>query len=269
MNSTPLLCYHRKIMDSFTQNSGAPVLVTAATHQELDYLVRAVGPGRADLLLPHKVHGGVIDGVPVMLALTGMGKVNAASCLTLLVERHRPRLVINTGCAGAYDGSGLVVGDLVVASAEVYGDDGVFTTVGWEPLDFIGIPLLERNGQRYFNEFPLSFSASEKAMQLAAALGLPLKRGRFVTVSTCSGTLTRGRELAGRFDALCENMEGAAAAHVSLMYGIDCLELRGISNLVEDRDLSRWEISRAVENAQRFVVKYIQSLALKEFGPRE
>ncbi len=256
-------------MDTCTPNNAAPVLVTAATHQELDYLVRAIAPGRADVLLPHEVHSGVINGVPVLLALTGIGKVNAASSLTLLVERHRPRLVINTGCAGAYDGSGLGVGDLVVASAEVYGDDGVLTPAGWEPLDFIGIPLLERKGRRYFNEFPLSFSASEKAMQLAAALGIPLKRGRFVTVSTCSGTMSRGRELAGRFDALCENMEGAAAAHVLLMYGIDCLELRGISNLVEDRDLSRWDIPRAVENAQRFVVKYIQSLAFKESGPRE
>ncbi|GFE57263.1 futalosine hydrolase [Geobacter sp. AOG1] len=256
-------------METLTPNNGAPVLVTAATLQELDHLFRAIGPGRQDSLLFREVHTGAIDGVSVVLAVTGMGKVNAASVLTLLVERYRPRLVINTGCAGAYEGSGLEVGDLAVASVEVYGDDGVISPAGWEPLDLIGIPLLELKGRRYFNEFPLSFSASEKAMQLAAALGISVKRGRFVTVSTCSGSASRGRELADRFDSLCENMEGAAVAHVSLMYGIDCMEVRGISNLVEDRDLSRWNIPRAVENAQRFVLKYIQSLAPKEFGSRE
>ncbi|HEX5773714.1 MAG TPA: futalosine hydrolase [Geomobilimonas sp.] len=256
-------------MEIVTPKNGAPVLVTAATLQELDHLIRAIGQGGQDTILFRQVHAGTIDGVSVVLAVTGMGKVNAASTLTLLVERYRPQLVINTGCAGAYEGSGLAVGDLAVASVEAYGDDGVFTPAGWEPLDFIGIPLLERKGRCYFNEFPLSFSASEKAMQLAAALGIPVKRGRFVTVSTCSGSTSRGRELADRFDALCESMEGAAVAHVSLMYGIDCLEVRGISNPVEDRDLSRWNIPRAVENAQRFVLKYIQSLAFKEFGSRE
>jgi futalosine hydrolase len=53
-------------------------------------------------------------------------------------------------------------------------------------------------------------------------------------------------------------MEGAAAALVALQYGIDCLEVRGISNLVEDRDLSRWNIQLAVEQAQRFVYRYIE-----------
>lgn len=256
-------------METATSKNGAPVLVIAATLPEIDNLVRAIGPGRQDTMQFRQVHVGTIDGVSVVLGVTGMGKVNAASTLTLLVERYRPQLVINTGCAGAYEGSGLAVGDLAVASVEAYGDDGVLTPAGWEPLEIIGIPLLERKGRRYFNEFPLSFSASEKAMRLAAAFGISVKRGRFVTVSTCSGSTSRGRELAGRFDALCENMEGAAVAHVSLMYGIDCLEVRGISNPVEDRDLSRWNIPRAVENAQRFVLKYIQSLAIKESGPRE
>jgi futalosine hydrolase len=41
---------------------------------------------------------------------------------------------------------------------------------------------------------------------------------------------------------------------------VDCLEIRGISNMVEDRDLSRWNIPLAVENAQRFVLKFIEAL---------
>ena len=55
-------------------------------------------------------------------------------------------------------------------------------------------------------------------------------------------------------------MEGAAAAQVALRYGVDCLEIRGISNMVEDRDLLRWNISLAVENAQSFVLKFIEAL---------
>ena len=51
-----------------------------------------------------------------------------------------------------------------------------------------------------------------------------------------------------RWGAVCENMEGAAAAHVSLLYGVPFAEARGISNIVEDRDRSRWDINTACAN---------------------
>ncbi|MDD2501900.1 MAG: futalosine hydrolase, partial [Geobacter sp.] len=44
----------------------------------------------------------------------------------------------------------------------------------------------------------------------------------------------------------------------ALRYGVPCLEIRGISNLVEDRDMARWDIGRAVEAAQRFVIKVVE-----------
>jgi futalosine hydrolase len=236
-----------------------PIIITAATARELSSLIGQAGTSPISPA-PFVVHEGVLAGRRVVLAVTGIGKVNAAACTTFLLERYTPRLLVSTGCAGAYPGSGMEVGDLAVASSEVCGDEGVLTPTGWEPLQLIGIPTVERGGNRYFNEFPLSLSAAARAMNLASHLGLPMHRGRFVTVSTCSGTDARGLELWERFHAICENMEGAAVAQVALLYGVDALEVRGISNLVEDRDLSRWNIPLAVEEAQRFLVKYIESL---------
>jgi futalosine hydrolase len=45
-----------------------------------------------------------------------------------------------------------------------------------------------------------------------------------------------------------------------MCYGIDCLEVRGISNMVEDRDLSRWDIPLAVEKTQRFLLRLLETL---------
>jgi len=51
--------------------------------------------------------------------------------------------------------------------------------------------------------------------------------------------------LAGLYRGLCENMEGAAVARVCREFGLPCLELRCVSNLVEDRDRSRWRLRDA------------------------
>jgi futalosine hydrolase len=97
-------------------------------------------------------------------------------------------------------------------------------------------------------------------MQMADYYGVFLMRGRSATVSTCSGTRRYGEELSNRWNAVMENMEGAAVAQICLRCGVDCLEIRGISNLVEERDLKKWDIPRAVEAAQRFVLKYLEEM---------
>ncbi len=237
-----------------------PVLILAAVDQEIALLREAMGESAVarDGVFPY--HEGTLGPRPVAICAGGIGKVNAAAAAAALIERLQPALVINTGCGGAYSSSGLTVGDLVVASDEFLGDEGVLTSDGWHDLQFMKLPSLAHNGHPYHNRLPLSRHLAEKAVQLADGYGLKLRRGPFITVSTCSGTRQRGDELAGRFNGLCENMEGAAIVQVCLRYGIDCLELRGISNMVDTRDMKSWDIPRAVERAQRFLLKYLEEI---------
>ena len=236
-----------------------PLLITAATEREIAQLVRETGGVPASGAEPRPVWECEFAGHRLVLAITGIGKVNTASSVTSLIATHRPSLIINTGCGGAYPETGMRVGELAIATAEIYGDEGVLTADGWHSLELIGIPSVERLGNRYANEFPLSLEAAQKAFQLGTSLDLPVRRGKFITVSTCSGTAERGAELFRLFGGICENMEGAAVAHVALLYGVDALEVRGISNMVEDRDLSRWDIPLAAEMAQRFLLRYVEN----------
>lgn len=237
-----------------------PILILAAVEQEIALLRDALGASAVtrDGVFPH--HEGMLGTRPVAICVGGIGKINAAAATTALIERLQPRLVVNTGCGGAYLSSGLAVGDLAVASDECLGDEGVLTSGGWHDLQFMGIPSLPHNGHSYHNRLPLSRHLAEKAVRLADGYGLKLRRGPFVTVSTCSGTRQRGDELAGRYNGICENMEGAAVVQVCLRYGIDCMELRGISNMVDERNMKSWDIPRAVEAAQRFLLKYLEML---------
>jgi futalosine hydrolase len=237
-----------------------PIVIIAAVPQEVELLEKALEHSGRVNSGGFGYTEGTFGNLRVAVCTGGVGKVNAAAATAIMIGRYQPQLVINTGCAGAYVSSGLAIGNLVVASEEVLADDGVAVADGWKDLRYMNLPSVEQGGVICYNVLPLSGHASEKAMQLADYYGVFLKRGRFATVSTCSGTRLHGDELSHRWSALVENMEGAAVAQVCLRCGVDCLEIRGISNMVEERDLKKWDIPRAVEVAQSFVLKYLAEM---------
>ena len=197
---------------------------------------------------------GKLFGKNVIYTISGMGKANAAHKATVLLERFSPRVVILFGVGGAYPSSGLGIGDVAIAEKEVYGDEGVVTPDGFRGTDFIGIPLLKIGGKRYFNEFPLS----PPRLPLVSRRNFEMRSGTFVTVSTCTGTRNKAEALEKMFGAVCENMEGAAVAQVCTMYGIPLIEMRGISNIVEDRDKRKWNLKLASEHCQKVVMELLE-----------
>jgi len=234
--------------------------VTAATTLEISALAETFHAQRHPASLPWDIFVANEASTRIIFIISGIGTANASAATALVAHFFTPDLIISTGCAGAYPGSGLEIGDISLATTEVFADEGVVTPEGWRSLEYIGIPLLERTGRRFFNEIPLSPHANAAALKVAAQLGsATLTTGRFLTVATCSGTNARGEELKDRFGGICENMEGAAVALIAARYGIECMELRGISNYVEDRDSSRWNISLAVVNSQRFLEQFIRN----------
>jgi futalosine hydrolase len=244
-----------------------PIIIIAAVAQEIELLEKALEYSGRVKSGGYEYVEGTIGNLRVVVCAGGVGKVNAAAAAAVMIDRYQPQLVINTGCAGAYVGSGLSVGNLVVASEELLADDGVVVAEGWKDLRYMNIPSVAQGGLVCYNTLPLSRHASEKAMQMADYYGVFLMRGRSATVSTCSGTRQYGQELANRWNAVMENMEGAAVAQVCLRCGVDCLEIRGISNLVEERDLKKWNIPKAVEAAQRFVLKYLEEMDRPDLVP--
>jgi futalosine hydrolase len=194
--------------------------------------------------------------------VTGIGAVNTAHALTqYLATKPRPTLVIQTGIAGAYVPADVAVGSVLLADTEIYGDLGVLTPDGWRPMEEIGIPLLERTASRdaRFNYFPLDAALVNRASNAAGSL--VARTGKFLTLSQVTGVRSFGDTLYARFGALCESMEGAAAAHVCALYDMPFLEVRGVSNLVENRDRSKWQIVEAAEAAQKVVMKLLDALA--------
>ena len=203
------------------------------------------------------VYEGKLHGKTVYLTHSGVGKVNAAHSVTLLLENHDIDLVVIFGIGGAY--TNMEIGDIAVAEYENYAEEGVLTKDGWQSMELTGFPLI-KNEKEFYNTFPLNRELSRFAVTALEDTGLNVHSGNFVTVSQCSGTTDAGQILMKRFNGICENTEGAAVVHICTMYGVPVIEVRGISNMVEDRDMGKWDIKGAAINCCDAVSEIVKRL---------
>jgi futalosine hydrolase len=200
------------------------------------------------------IHKGELGGSNIIFTHCGVGKVNAAHSVTLILENWDVDVLILFGIGGAYPGSALNIGDIAVAQSENYGEEGVLTEKGWRSMEFTGFPLLKKE-KEYYNTFPLDAGFAHLAAFASKNCGFNVETGNFVTVSQCSGTRHSGALMKKRWNGLCENMEGAAIAHICAMYGVPMMEIRGISNIIGDRDMKKWDIEAAASNCNMAVME--------------
>ena len=180
------------------------------------------------------------------LIVTGVGPVNAAHAATVAIVEQAPGAIVVCGIGGVYPSSGLQVGEVASAEVEIYGDLGAQSPSGFLDMKALGFPVVASPAP-LFNEIPMQVIPTNR-------------RARFVTVSTCTGTESSARELEARTRGEVENMEGAAVAHVAHLHGIRVGEVRGISNIVTNRDTKAWRVKDAAIAAQDAVIAWLDTL---------
>jgi futalosine hydrolase len=262
--------------------------------QEVQVATKEVVVGElAPLYLPVGSDGTPPRGRRVVLAITGCDKANTAHLLTCLLQamHPRPRLVLQAGIAGALRAqsgtAGAAVGDVVVATQEAYSDTGSSSPSGWLSARELGLPIGVLHGAESGGVFPLDRVLTTAALEVlkdtaetpaawpdvvsgGLASGVAAERpkilaGPCITSSLVTGLDVEADELAGRWGALAESMEGAAAAHMCALYEMPFLEVRGISNLVTNRNRAAWQVERAVDAvswAARVLVDALDRLPL-------
>ena len=176
------------------------------------------------------------------MIVTGVGPVNAAHAVTVAIVHEKPGAIVVCGVGGAYPSSGLDIGDVVSAEIECYGDLGAASPTGFLDMKALGFPIVE--SPTLYNDLPMQVFPSER-------------RAKFVTVSTCTGTAAAAGAMAARTGGAVENMEGAAVAHVAHLHRIPVGEIRGISNMVTDRDPKSWRLKDAAAAAQEAMLAWI------------
>lgn len=185
------------------------------------------------------------------LVFSGVGKTCAAAATARTLDPSRHCLVASIGIAGALPGSGLNLGDVVLASASVFADEGVESDSRFQTMADLGFgPLPDRSD--------MAIPGSREWLDHLAPLGTV---GPIATVSTCSGSDRCAAQVRSRTNALAEAMEGAAAGVVAHRLNVPFLEVRAISNTTGARHAQRWDLARAVASLG-VIARAIASAAL-------
>lgn len=185
---------------------------------------------------------GELQGQPVVLALSRIGKVAAATTATTLIEAFGVTRLVFTGVAGGV-AEGVNVGDVVVATEFVQHD------MDASPLfPRYQIPLYGRS--RFACDAALSALLLEATSDCLAGAagqfdsqapvtarahqGLVASGDRFVSAAVESSALQAALQAAGH-PVLAVEMEGAAVAQVCFDYGLPFAAVRTISDRADDQ----------------------------------
>ena len=158
--------------------------------------------------------------------VTGVGMVATAIELSKKLIENDYDLVINAGIAGSFNRS-IEIGQVVEVVKDTFSEIGAQDGNQFLSPNDIGLDL----DNVFHNESKTSFDKVSG-----------------ITVNTIHGEDTSIVRVMYRLNPQVETMEGAAFFMTCQRFSVNCMQLRSISNYVEKRNKSRWDIPKAIKN---------------------
>lgn len=203
------------------------ILIVAATRAELSGLYTAFELPEADFVETAKFN----------LLITGVGMTATAFALGQHLNQSY-QLVVNLGIAGCYNWQ-YPLGSILHITQDT------FSELGAEDRDdFLTIDNLGFGKSTYQSE-----GGSARLPQLPQVNG--------ITVNKVHGNKDSIKAIEKRLQPVTESMEGAAVFYSCEQLAIPCLQVRSISNYVEERHRESWKIGLAIENLNDWAINFL------------
>lgn len=191
----------------------------------------------------------MLNSSTIEIQVTGIGPVATAYNLGRLLTSHKYDLVIQAGVGGSFDRS-ISLGDVVMVNNDCFADMGAEDHDNY--LDIFEMGLIGKD------EAPFS-NGCLPALEMSWDIFSNMKAVKGITVSMVSGNSHTIQRLATTYGAVTESMEGAAMHYACRIAGVPFVQLRAVSNYVEPRDKSKWQMGKAIKALN----ETLQSLANK------
>jgi futalosine hydrolase len=223
------------------------ILIVAATWMEVKLLVDefTLLNEKSHLVKEYELHGTKVD-----ILITGIGTTFTTFHLTTALSGSKYDFVLNVGIAGSLTRE-IRIGEVVNVISEEFADLGVE-----EKDEFL---TLFESGFMDSNEFPFEHGILKATNNNGI---MNFKKVRGITTNKSFGRSSSIAEIHQKFSAHIESMEGAAVFYVCNWLGVSCYQVRAISNFVEPRDSSKWNIPLALENLKEAILVVLKKLTI-------
>jgi adenosylhomocysteine nucleosidase len=215
----------------------SPVAILGAFDEEVEILEGQLVNPKAHTIEGIQFLTGTLNAQNVVIAKTGVGKVNAAMTATLITEHFHPNCVIFTGVAGGLNPD-LQIGDIVIAQKTAQHDLGRLESVEIENTG-VRNPINGRRNPVFFPADPGLLRITETALE-----GIELNpfqtpqgqrhpriiRGTVVTGDVFVASDAKKTALHKNLGADAVEMEGAAVAQICWQHNVPCLVIRSLSD---------------------------------------
>jgi adenosylhomocysteine nucleosidase len=218
---------------------------------------------------PTLVWRGTYGGQAVVLALGGIGKVNAAAAATLLVAVHGADALIFSGVAGGI-APDLPVGAVLLADRVAVHDFGYVAAGRFTPTASGIIPI----GAPTLAELPpVPDAVAERLARLADRvrdrLGHPIRLGAVTTADYFLNCAVTRQDLRARLGADAIDMESGAVAQVAEAWGVPLHVIRTLSDLAgEDSHVTYLEMIEMASANSAVCVPELLAMLADEMTPR-
>lgn len=223
------------------------LLVTAATTLEVQPFLQ---------FLDHEsqkesTHQYRLANCDIQVLIAGIGMMHYAYSLGRYLATNRPDMALQAGIAGSFRRE-WALGTVVMVDREYLADLGAEDNDQFK--DLFDIHLWQASQPPFTgNALVNTFTSLPYRPNLPTATG--------VSVNMVSGSTPTITRLESKYMPDVESMEGAAFHYACLSENIPFLQVRSISNYVEIRDKSKWNIPLAVKQLNDELISIVKSLA--------
>lgn len=226
--------------------------IIGAMQEEIDTLIPMIEDMKVENISHLPFYIGAYNDIEVIVVRCGVGKVNAAMCTQILVDKFNPDYVINIGVAGAVSDV-VSIGDIVLSTYLVEHDFDC-TAFGYEKGI---IPRLESS--KFIADDEL-LKIAEKSKNILSDInffnGVIVSGDVFVSSKAMKG------DLYTRYGAMCTEMEGASIAHVCHLNSKPFLVIRSMSDKADGDAPENFNdfVLKSAENSKLFIQEMIRNM---------
>ncbi len=248
-----------------------PIAIVSAMHDELSKVLELMPDEQKQIRAGREFWLGHLHNQAVVVVLSGIGKVAAATTATLLIEHFGVDRILFTGVAGAL-GQDVKIGDMVIADSFLHHDLDASPLFPRYEIPGYGTSTLKADEN-------LTHQLVQACNYVLTHLPSDMDAGVIETFSLQSPQLHQGLVVSGDCFvssarasqqlqtelplALAVEMEGAAFAQVCHDYGIPFAAVRTMSDKADDEatlDFTRFLAEVASHFSMRVVDRWLFSL---------